>query len=214
MTCKYGLLLLFSAVLLGCDKFEQLGSPPKQVVVKVNSLANIKEVEQILYKRFSEHKVSIFTLSRLFCHVYSRIDSSIDGDTITYTFKWDSPSKDKVDYLIKHKGNLVVRASVGYIWFTSRDINHSSVKKEEDRNYLIFGVQDSAVPKIRRLSRKNIGKEMRMELDGELISRAVIKDELGKWFLVDLEKEYDELSLISTLLETGPLPEELVIVRN
>lgn len=204
MTYKYGLLLLFSAVLLGCDKFEQLGSPPKQVVVKVNSLANIKEVEQILYKRFSEHKVSIF----------SRIDSSIDGDTITYTFKWDSPSKDKVDYLIKHKGNLVVRASVGYIWFTSRDINHSSVKKEEDRNYLIFGVQDSAVPKIRRLSRKNIGKEMRMELDGELISRAVIKDELGKWFLVDLEKEYDELSLISTLLETGPLPEELVIVRN
>ena len=204
MTYKYGLLLLFSAVLLGCDKFEQLGSPLKQVVVKVNSLANIKEVEQILYKRFSEHKVSIF----------SRIDSSIDGDTITYTFKWDSPSKDKVDYLIKHKGNLVVRASVGYIWFTSRDINHSSVKKEEDRNYLIFGVQDSAVPKIRRLSRKNIGKEMRMELDGELISRAVIKDELGKWFLVDLEKEYDELSLISTLLETGPLPEELVIVRN
>ena len=204
MTYKYGLLLLFSAVLLGCDKFEQLGSPLKQVVVKVNSLANIKEIEQILYKRFSEHKVSIF----------SRIDSSIDGDTITYTFKWDSPSKDKVDYLIKHKGNLVVRASVGYIWFTSRDINHSSVKKEEDRNYLIFGVQDSAVPKIRRLSRKNIGKEMLMELDGELISRAVIKDELGKWFLVDLEKEYDELSLISTLLETGPLPEELVIVRN
>lgn len=204
MTYKYGLLLLFSAVLLGCDKFEQLGSPPKQVVVQLNSLANVKEVEQILYKRFSEHKVSIF----------SKIDSSTDGDTITYTFKWDSPGKDKVDYLIKHKGNLVVRASVGYIWFTSRDINHSSVKKEEDRNYLIFGVQDSAVPKIRRLSRKNIGKEMRMELDGELISRAVINDELGKWFLVDLEKEYDELSLISTLLETGPLPEEVVIVRN
>ena len=62
MTSKYWLFLIITIVLSGCDGLEHINAPPKRLVVQVKSLTYVRDIEQVLIKRFSEYYLLGFAM--------------------------------------------------------------------------------------------------------------------------------------------------------
>ena len=199
-------LLLSLVILLSISACNEFNAPPKKLSVKVETEKNIKEMEQVLMKRFKAYPASTL----------ASISSVINDKTITYTFKRGIPEKDLLRYLVETKGKLIayIGENEAEPLFSNKDI-HNAVASiaEANGDYVInISLTENAVTIMKAKTTKNIGKITTMKLDGEIITKARIMTALGKHFQINIEKPPRELARIAALLRSGALPEKAQLI--
>lgn len=197
-------VILLLVILQGCNERTAFNAEPKEVVVKLESPASAQLIEQILRYRFESYLPSMF----------SSLESHIEGSQIRFVFKRGTPPRNIVLDLVTRQGVLVARVNAGAVWHVANGVADASVSKTDGGNALNITLSDPAGQVFERLTNKNIGKMLGLELDGEVLTIAKINDSLGKRIQFILPNELDELRLISVMLRSGPLPEKVQIVSN
>ena len=198
--------LALVTLLAGCDELDYVKSPPRQVVVKADSSANIQAIERILSARFHQYLPSYF----------SSIKTAINNDQITFTFERGAPAASVVEYLVSNRGHLVVSSEDGRVWLTEEDVTDAGASPalSDDYNGLHLTVNPTAAARMQRLAETSQGKLVRISLDDRLVAEPKVGGPLSNRLRIPTKKQIPELLLMATLLRSGPLPSNASIIRT
>jgi preprotein translocase subunit SecD len=198
------LLIACLLCLTACSDLAHLSDPDKTLVVELAPNGDTALTEKILRKRFGAYTPSIF----------SKIDSAIDGDRITFTFHRGAPPREDVDYLVSRRGVLTAKFADGELVYSDQDIEDAGAKFEHNTVYLLISVTDESSQRIGPLTERNIGRALDIELDGNLFLRSTISERLWKRFQLSAQFPLHEIQRIAILLRYGALPVPVRVVSN
>lgn len=197
-------VLFIAGLLSGCDEILHLADPDKTLVVQVQDNGDAKVVDKMLQRRFAEWNQSSF----------ANVKSRISGSRIFYTFSRGSPKREVADFLVSHPGRLEARIRNGEVLFTDGDVAGASAAQSQYGPALHVTVVDQAAQRIKRITLNNIGRNVEIRLDNQLVVSAQIRDALSKRFEISFNKDLREVALYATILRTGWIPVKLSIVQN
>lgn len=197
------ILLVLILLLSGCNR-----QPSVVLALKVESTnpQTVAACRNILEKRFKEILPTLF----------SSVNSTIKGSTISFQFRNGAPGPADLDYLISTPGRLVASlhnpTGHGNTWFTDEDIEFASTSKSNGEMFITLKLTEKAGKYLKRVTSQHIGDRIDVTLDGKNILRAVIQDSMGRYSQFtapDPDKAVD----LATILLHGHLPAKIVKVR-
>jgi preprotein translocase subunit SecD len=194
-------LFLF-ATLVGCartpDVVLSLSVDSKDAVV-------VGEAHRILQFRFDESRTSFM----------SSVQSEIRGPMISFRFKRGAPEESILTYLYQTPGKVhAFLASSSALAFTDRDIEHAGLSFENGASVLQLRLSPAAGRRVRVLTSSNVGKAMRVTLDGQPLLEATITGVLSDSFQISLPQQYTEnASALAVVLQSGALPAPVSLLQ-
>lgn len=193
--CRMAIVMAFAILVVGCAR-----TPDVVLTLSVDSadVRVVEEVRRILLFRFGEFPVSFF----------SSIESEVDGAVISFRFKGGAPEESILTYLYQTPGrvNASIVESPGTL-FTSRDIEDAALMHDDAGRMLLLRLTASAGERMRVLTARNVGKTVRLAMDGRVLIEATISGVLSDSFqVVSPEQDRERGLALITVLRSGPLP--------
>lgn len=198
----FALIVLLVATLPGC-----IFEPPVTLRVAVASDEPhvVAEVRRVLTARFEEFPASML----------ASFESSVAGSQIQFTFKHGVPERSLLEQLCKRGLLRAVLARGGVTWFTERDLVDAVSTYRDGKPGLAVELTPEAGERVRGFTRRHIGQQLKMSLDGQTLAQATITAAFDRHFQVSFgEDDGVRLPIIATVLRSGSLPAAVTLLPD
>jgi preprotein translocase subunit SecD len=137
----------------------------------------------------------------------SSLTSSMTGDSIRFQFYGPAPDEQIAKSLATTQGTL--RLSLANlpsdVWITDADVEDANLLKVEGGAILRLQLSESAARRLRALTMKNVGRQLRVSWDGKTLLQAAIRQPLSSRIDISAPAPPEGLVMRAILLH-GRLP--------
>lgn len=158
--------------------------------------------QEIIAARLRAHTTTLFPSFRF--------RNENDGITILAR---GMPTEAKLQFLLLHRGAFAVKPRYGRIWFTQADIIDAAAGVDGPQASLNFKLSAQAAARVAKLSVDNIGTNLSVVFDDEVLATPKIIAEIGSDAQLSVNKSIEEVLMISTILKTGALSSPVTSIK-
>lgn len=182
------------------------GEPEKKAVVRLETddPAAIARTGQILTARFSRYSP----------HLNSRVESVVQGSSITFNFVNGGPPAAAIEYLGRTRGlfRLCAENDPSHPWVTEQDVVDAAATMINNATALSVRVDAATAQRLQALTAANVGKVVSFSWDGVVRSKARISAPFGASFQFPAPAPGEALYM-ATVLRSGALPTDVTSVE-